>query len=61
HCCSKLFIVNPLVAQLFIPDCSLVFINERIFFASPRKYKQNQLVVNSGTAFAFAFGSLDSK
>jgi len=56
-----LFIVNLPVVQLFIPDCSLVFISERLFPANQWKYQPDQYLAISGTAFAFQLGSLDSK
>jgi len=56
-----LFIVNPLIVQLFILDCSLVFINERIFLTDFAEIQANQWVEKSGTPFAFQLRSLDSK
>jgi hypothetical protein len=56
-----LFIVNPSIVQLFIPDCSLLFINERLLPANPVKNQPDQGFVISGTAFALKLGSLDSK
>jgi len=42
QCCSKLFIVNLFIVQLFIRGCSLLFINEPIFPFIKRKNKADQ-------------------